>query len=83
MLVLTRRIGETLYVGQKGRKEEILAKVHILGSKGNQIRIGIEAPEDVWVHRKEIFEKINDPSDNSEEEVILVKTSSKNVDKDS
>ncbi|MBV1904677.1 MAG: carbon storage regulator CsrA [Pseudomonadales bacterium] len=51
MLILTRRVGETLMVG-----EDIT--VTVLGVKGNQVRIGINAPRDVAVHREEIFRKI-------------------------
>lgn len=52
MLVLTRRIGETVMIGT-----EITAT--ILGVAGNQVRIGINAPKDVEVHREEIFNKIH------------------------
>ena len=51
MLVLTRRVGETLMVGDE-------VTVSVLGIKGNQIRIGINAPKDVGVHREEIYERI-------------------------
>lgn len=51
MLVLTRRVGETLMVG-----DDVTATV--LGVKGNQIRIGINAPREVAVHREEIYERI-------------------------
>ncbi len=51
MLILTRRIGETLVVGDDIR-------ITVLGFKGNQVRLGIEAPSDVAVHREEIFHKI-------------------------
>jgi carbon storage regulator len=51
MLILTRRVGETLKVGND-------VDVTVLGVKGNQIRIGIKAPKNVAVHREEIFERI-------------------------
>jgi len=51
MLILTRRVGETLMIGDA-------VTVTILGVKGNQVRVGINAPKDVAVHREEIFQKI-------------------------
>lgn len=51
MLILTRRVGETLMVGDE-------VTVSVLGVKGNQVRIGINAPRDVGVHREEIYERI-------------------------
>ena len=52
MLILTRRVGESLMVG-----EEIT--VTVLGVKGNQVRIGVNAPRDVAVHREEIYNRIH------------------------
>ena len=51
MLILTRRVGETVMVGND-------VTVTIVGVKGSQIRIGINAPKDVTVHREEIYERI-------------------------
>lgn len=51
MLILTRRVGETLMIGDS-------VTVTILGVKGNQVRVGITAPKDIAVHREEIFQRI-------------------------
>jgi carbon storage regulator len=51
MLILTRRVGESLMIGNN-------VTVTVLGVKGNQVRIGVNAPKDVAVHREEIFERI-------------------------
>lgn len=51
MLILTRRVGESLMIGEQ-------VTVTVLGVKGNQVRIGVNAPKDVTVHREEIYERI-------------------------
>lgn len=51
MLILTRRVGETLMIGDD-------VSVTVLGVKGNQVRLGINAPKNVAVHREEIYERI-------------------------
>ena len=56
MLILTRRVGEALMVGND-------TKIVVLGVKGSQIRLGINAPKDIVVHREEIFDKINTKDD--------------------
>jgi carbon storage regulator len=51
MLILTRRVNETLMIGSE-------ITVTVLGVKGNQVRLGVNAPRDIAVHREEIFERI-------------------------
>lgn len=59
MLILTRRVGETLMVGDD-------VTVTVLGVKGNQVRIGVDAPKDVAVHREEIYQRIQKEKEQSE-----------------
>lgn len=56
MLILTRRVGESLIIG-----DDVV--VNVLGVKGNQVRIGVEAPKDVSVHREEIYQRIQKEKD--------------------
>jgi len=56
MLILTRRVGETLMIGDN-------ISVTVLGVKGNQVRIGVNAPKDVSIHREEIYQRILDEKD--------------------
>ena len=58
MLILTRKSGESPMIG-----EDI--SVTVLGVKGNQVRIGINAPKDIAVHREEIFDKIQEDTEES------------------
>lgn len=61
MLILTRRVGETLMIGEE-------VSVTVLGIKGNQVRIGVNAPKDVSVHREEIYQRIQREKQGQEEQ---------------
>jgi carbon storage regulator len=61
MLILTRRVGETVMVGDE-------VTITVLGVKGNQVRLGINAPKDVAVHREEIYQRIKHEHDDREPE---------------
>ena len=61
MLILTRRIGETLIIGDD-------VNITVLGVKGNQVRLGINAPKDVSVHREEIYLRIQQEKEGVETE---------------
>lgn len=59
MLILTRRVGESLVIGGN-------VTVTVLGVKGRSVRVGINAPKSVAIHREELFKRINQPAEVSE-----------------
>ena len=60
MLILTRHVGETLMIGDE-------VTVTVLGVKGNQVRIGVNAPKEVAVHREEIYQRIQREKEGSDQ----------------
>lgn len=70
MLILTRRVGETLIIGNE-------VTVTVLGVKGNQVRMGINAPKNVSVHREEIYKRIK--TEEGSQRVSIIKLGGNNL----
>ena len=70
MLILTRRVGESLRIGDE-------VSVTVLGIKGSQVRIGVNAPKSISVHREEVYARINEESSKNSDD--SAKNSNKNV----
>lgn len=72
MLILTRRTGETIRIGDQ-------ISITILGVKGQQVRVGINAPKTVEVHREEIYERIHQEREQEQKSGVLARSVSDTV----
>jgi carbon storage regulator len=75
MLILTRRIGESIIIGDD-------ITITVLGVKGNQVRLGVNAPKTVSVHREEIYRRIQQEQTTNSSEPLVIETNSTEEPKD-